>query len=128
MQECYSIGVSPLIKTYGSIICVCPTYSIRVKQLEKLIIYLRRCWGLGQSQVNTGHKITKSTLINIGKSQSKSVKQSQGWSNEVKSYMRRPKDMEKGNPMSKYNFKVKSSGFEAKMAKTTGVEQVLWIT
>ena len=54
---------------------------------------------------------------------SKLVKPGQSWSNEVKSHMKRPKSMEKGNTMSKVNFEDKSSEFKAKRLEMTGAEQ-----
>ena len=67
-----------------------------------------------------GHKIAKST---IDQRRSKLVKPGQSWSNEVKSHMKRPKSMEKGNTMSKVNSEDKSSEFKAKRSEMTGAEQ-----
>ena len=88
------------------------------------IIHPNDLYHLGQEQCLVvklqGHKIAK---VNIGQRQSKPIKVSQlgqSWPNEVKSHMRRPKGMEKGNTKSYYSYEVKSSVFEAKMSEMTG--------
>ena len=61
--------------------------------------------------------------VNTGQCRSKLVKPGQSWSNKVKSHMKRPKSMEKGNTMLKVNSEVKSSEFKAKRSKMTGADE-----
>ena len=82
-----------------------------------------RWGGVLELKSTSGQHGPQNCKVNTGQHWSKLVKLGQSWSNEVKSHMKRPKSMEKGNTMSEVNSEDKSSEFEAKRSEMTGAEQ-----
>ena len=82
-----------------------------------------RWGGVLELRSTSGQHGPQNYKVNTIQHRSKLVKPDQSWSNEVKSHMRRPRIMEKGNFTLEVNSKVKTSEFEAKRSIMTGVEQ-----